>query len=184
MTVILSYKPSSPYKRGGVNKKMSSPITDYSSDEEDKIGALIYKSSKTAKLLRAVNKENAEKDLCVLVTKMEAKLIQTKQLILYGELNRRKKERTEAEKTETARVKAEKERVEAQRALQWVKEASVCPRLRKRLLLLMTLIRTNPRSPPSCYPSHGTVLSDGFHWAAYPPLDNLLRENMRRYYES
>ena len=104
--------------------------------------------------------------------------------MLDEELNRRKKKRAEAEKEETARVKAEKERVEAQRALQWVKEASVCPRLRKRLLLLMTLIRTNPRSPPSCYPSHGTVLSDGFHWAAYPPLDNLLRENMRRYYES
>ena len=84
----------------------------------------------------------------------------------------------EAEKEETALVKAEKERVEAQRALQWVKEASVCPRLRKRLLLLMALIRTNPRSPPSCYPSHGTVLSDGFHWAEYPPLDNLLRENI------
>ena len=144
---------------------MSSPITDYSSDEEDKIGELIYKSSKTAKLLRAVNKENAE------------------QLILDEELNRRKKERAEAEKEVTAMVKTEKERVKAQRALQWVKEASICPRLRKRLLLLMTLIRTNPRTPPSCYPSHGTVLSDGFHWAAYPPLDNLLRKNMMRYYE-
>ena len=158
---------------------MSSPITDYSSDEEDKIGELIYKSSKTAKLLRAVNKENAEKDLCVLIPKIEAKLTQKKDEVL----KRQKKERVEAEKEVTARVKAEKERVEAQRALQWVKEASICPPLRKRLLLLMTLIRTNPRSPPSCYPSHGTVLSDGFHWAAYPPLDNLLRENMMRYYE-
>ena len=83
----------------------------------------------------------------------------------------------------TAQVKAEKERVEAQRALQWVKEASICPPLRKRLLLLMTLIRTNPRSPPSRYPSSGTVLADGFHWAEYPPLDTLLRENMRKYYE-
>lgn len=157
---------------------MSSPITDYSSDEEDKIGELIYKSSKTAKL-RAVNKENAEKDLCVLIPKIEAKFTQKKD----EELNRRKKERTEAEKTETARVKAEKERVEAQRALQWVKEVSIRPPLRKRLLLLMALARTNPRTPPSCYPSHGTVLSDGFHWAAYPPLDNLLRKNMMRYYE-
>jgi len=174
--------PTGSYKRG--NKRMSSPIADYSSDEEDKIGALIYKSSKTAKLLRAVNKENAEKDLCVLIPKIEAKLIQKKQLIVVDEeLNRRKKKRAEVEKEETARVKVEKERVEAQRALQWVKEASICPPLRKRLLLLMTLIRTNPRSPPSCYPSHGTVLSDGFHWAAYPPLDNLLRENMRTYYE-
>ena len=67
--------------KNGVNTRISSPITDYSSDEEDKIGALIYKSSKTAKL-RAVNKENAEKDLCDLIPKIEVKLIQTKELRL------------------------------------------------------------------------------------------------------
>ena len=107
------------------------------------------------------------------IPKMEAKLSQTKQLKVDEELNRRKKER----------VKAEKEEVKAQQAVQLAKEASVCPRLYKRLLLLMALIRTNPRTQPLYYPSHGTVLADGFHWTAYPPLDTLLRKNMRRYYE-
>ena len=88
-----------------------------------------------------------------------------------------------AEKEETARVKAKEEEVKAQQAVQLAKEASVCPRLYKRLLLLMALIRTNPRTQPLYYPSHGTVLADGFHWTAYPPLDTLLRKNMRRYYE-
>lgn len=47
----------------------------------------------------------------------------------------------------------------------------------------MALVRSNPRTPPSCYPAHGTVLTDRFHWAAYPPLDTILRKNMERYYE-
>jgi len=54
---------------------------------------------------------------------------------------------------------------------------------KKRLLLSMALVRTNPRTPPSCYPSHGTVLADRFHWTAYPPLDSILRKNMKRYCE-
>ncbi|KAL3774663.1 hypothetical protein ACHAW5_003672 [Stephanodiscus triporus] len=57
------------------------------------------------------------------------------------------------------------------------------PRVGKQLLLSMALVRTNPRTPPSCYPAHGTILTDRFHWAAFPPLDAILRTNMRRYYE-
>ncbi|KAL9182499.1 hypothetical protein ACHAXT_013151 [Thalassiosira profunda] len=57
------------------------------------------------------------------------------------------------------------------------------PRLGKRLLLEMALCRSNPRTPPSCYPAHGTVLADRFHWASYPPLDSILRKHMKEYYE-
>ena len=57
------------------------------------------------------------------------------------------------------------------------------PRVGKQLLLSMALVRTNPRTPPSCYPAHGTILTDRFHWTAFPPLDVILRTNMRRYYE-
>ena len=40
------------------------------------------------------------------------------------------------------------------------------PRVGKQLLLSMALVRTNPRTPPSCYPAHGTILTDRFHWTA------------------
>jgi len=73
--------------------------------------------------------------------------------------------------------------IQAQQASQLAEQALARPRLCKRLLLSMALVRTNPRTPPSCYPSHGTVLADRFHWAAYPPLDSILRKNMKRYYE-
>ena len=72
---------------------------------------------------------------------------------------------------------------QAQQALLLATQALERPRVGKQLLLSMALVRTNPRTPPSCYPAHGTVLTDRFHWAAYPPLDMILRKNMKRYYE-
>lgn len=71
----------------------------------------------------------------------------------------------------------------AQKARMLAAQALERPRLCKKLLLSMALVRTNPRTPPSCYPSHGTVLGDRFHWAHYPPLDTILRKNMEKYYE-
>lgn len=72
---------------------------------------------------------------------------------------------------------------QAQQALLLAEQALERPRVGKQLLLSMALVRTNPRTPPSCYPAHGTVLTDRFHWAAFPPLDMILRKNMKRYYE-
>lgn len=72
---------------------------------------------------------------------------------------------------------------QARQASQLAKQALERPRVGKRLLLSMALVRTNPRTPPSCYPAHGTVLTDRFHWASFPPLDTILRKNMKRYYE-
>ncbi|KAL7546993.1 hypothetical protein ACHAWF_010309 [Thalassiosira exigua] len=72
---------------------------------------------------------------------------------------------------------------QAQKASMLAEQALERPRVGKQLLLSMALVRTNPRTPPSCYPAHGTILTDRFHWAAFPPLDNLLRRNMKQYYE-
>ena len=72
---------------------------------------------------------------------------------------------------------------QARQATLLAEQAMERPRIGKQLLLSMALVRTNPRTPPSCYPAHGTILTDRFHWAAYPPLDTILRKNMKRYYE-
>ena len=72
---------------------------------------------------------------------------------------------------------------QARQASELASQALERPRVGKQLLLSMALVRTNPRTPPSCYPAHGTILTDRFHWAAFPPLDMILRKNMRRYYE-
>ena len=72
---------------------------------------------------------------------------------------------------------------QARQATLLAEQAMERPRIGKQLLLSMALVRTNPRTPPSCYPAHGTVLTDRFHWASYPPLDTILRKNMKRYYE-
>ena len=72
---------------------------------------------------------------------------------------------------------------QARQALTLAKQALERPRVGKQLLLSMALVRTNPRTPPSCYPANGTILTDRFHWASFPPLDTILRKNMRRYYE-
>jgi len=72
---------------------------------------------------------------------------------------------------------------QAQKASMLAQQALELPRVGKQLLLSMALVRTNPRTPPSCYPSHGTILTDRFHWAAFPPLDTVLRKHMKKYYE-
>jgi len=72
---------------------------------------------------------------------------------------------------------------QARKASLLANQALERPRVGKQLLLSMALVRTNPRTPPSCYPAHGTILTDRFHWAAFPPLDAVLRRNMKRYYE-
>lgn len=72
---------------------------------------------------------------------------------------------------------------QAEKACLLAKQALENPYIGKQLLLSMAIVRTNPRSPPSSYPAHGTVLTDRFHWASFPPLDSILRKNMERYYE-
>ncbi|KAL7459118.1 hypothetical protein ACHAWC_011503 [Mediolabrus comicus] len=72
---------------------------------------------------------------------------------------------------------------QAEKACMLAQQALENPYIGKQLLLSMAMVRINPRSPPSSYPAHGTVLSDRFHWASFPPLDTILRKNMERYYE-
>ena len=89
-----------------------------------------------------------------------------------------------AKQQQLAKSSIDPESVEMSRqACQLAKQALERPRVGKKLLLSMALVRTNPRTPPSCYPAHGTVLTERFHWASYPPLDTILRKNMKRYYE-
>eukprot|EP00986_Skeletonema_menzelii_P003509 scaffold1089_cov131-Skeletonema_menzelii.AAC.2 len=71
----------------------------------------------------------------------------------------------------------------AEKACILAQQALENPYIGKQLLLSMAIVRTNPRSPPSSYPAHGTLLTDRFHWAQFPPLDTILRKNMKRYYE-
>jgi hypothetical protein len=71
----------------------------------------------------------------------------------------------------------------AEKACILARQALENPYIGKQLLLSMAIVRTNPRSPPSSYPAHGTLLTDRFHWAQFPPLDTILRKNMKRYYE-
>ena len=71
----------------------------------------------------------------------------------------------------------------AEKACILAQQALENPYIGKQLLLSMAIVRTNPRSPPSSYPAHGTLLTDRFHWAQFPPLDTNLRKNMKRYYE-
>jgi hypothetical protein len=46
----------------------------------------------------------------------------------------------------------------------------------------MALVRENPRTPPESIPGRGHVLPDGFFWARYPPLENILKKHMAEYY--
>mmetsp|Transcript_4726 Transcript_4726/g.7348 ORF Transcript_4726/g.7348 Transcript_4726/m.7348 type:complete len:648 (+) Transcript_4726:370-2313(+) len=71
----------------------------------------------------------------------------------------------------------------AEKACILAQQALENPYIGKQLLLSMAIVRTNPRSPPSSYPAHGTLLTDRFHWAQFPPLDTILRKSMKRYYE-
>lgn len=76
----------------------------------------------------------------------------------------------------------EQTELQAKQAIALAHQALQNPKLGKQLLLSMALVRNNPRTPPSSYPAHGTVLTDRFHWAHYPPLDIILRNNMEQYY--
>lgn len=55
--------------------------------------------------------------------------------------------------------------------------------LEKRLLLSMALVRDNPRGIAIQLKEVGHVLKDGFFWAHYPPLENILKNFMAQYYE-
>jgi hypothetical protein len=46
----------------------------------------------------------------------------------------------------------------------------------------MALVRENPRTPPESIPGRGHVLPDGFFWARYPPLENILKKHMAENY--
>jgi hypothetical protein len=62
-------------------------------------------------------------------------------------------------------------------------QAIASPDVAKNLLLSMALVRINPRSAPAQWPPRGSVIPDGFFWGTYPPLESILRQNMREYYE-
>ena len=72
---------------------------------------------------------------------------------------------------------------QAQKAAILAQQALESPRIGKQLLLSMALVRTTPRTLLSFYPAQGTILTNWFQWAAFPPLDTVLRKNMQKYYE-
>ena len=71
----------------------------------------------------------------------------------------------------------------AQCAAQLAAETIASPEVAKNLLLSMALVRINPRAAPAQWPARGSVICDGFFWGTYPPLETILRRNMREYYE-
>jgi hypothetical protein len=73
--------------------------------------------------------------------------------------------------------------VMAQRAANLAVRVSSDADLAKQLLLSMALTRDNPRQIPAACPPTGHVLEDGFFWAHYPPLEQILKDSMSRYYE-
>eukprot|EP00545_Synedropsis_sp_CCMP1620_P013354 CAMPEP_0119010220 /NCGR_PEP_ID=MMETSP1176-20130426/4867_1 /TAXON_ID=265551 /ORGANISM="Synedropsis recta cf, Strain CCMP1620" /LENGTH=598 /DNA_ID=CAMNT_0006962847 /DNA_START=83 /DNA_END=1879 /DNA_ORIENTATION=+ len=72
---------------------------------------------------------------------------------------------------------------EAQQAAQLAAQTIASPEVAKNLLLSMALVRINPRAAPSEWPERGAVITDGFFWGTYPPLETILRSHMREYYE-
>lgn len=71
----------------------------------------------------------------------------------------------------------------AQQAAQLAAQTIASPEVAKNLLLSMALVRINPRAAPSEWPRAGAVITDGFFWGTYPPLETILRSHMREYYE-
>jgi hypothetical protein len=71
----------------------------------------------------------------------------------------------------------------AQQAAQLAAQTIASPEVAKNLLLSMALVRINPRAAPSEWPRRGAVITDGFFWGTYPPLETILRSHMREYYE-
>jgi hypothetical protein len=71
----------------------------------------------------------------------------------------------------------------AQCAANLAAQTIVSPEVAKNLLLSMALVRINPRAAPAQWPPRGSVIKDGFFWGTYPPLETILRRNMREYYE-
>jgi hypothetical protein len=57
------------------------------------------------------------------------------------------------------------------------------PQVAKQLLLTMALVRINPRSAPTSWPHRGSSIPEGFFWGTYPPLETVLRQHMREYYD-
>ena len=72
---------------------------------------------------------------------------------------------------------------QARQALTIIKQALKHPRIEKQLLLSMALVRTNPRMPPSSYPTNGTILTDRFCWPSFTLLDRIICKSMHWYYK-
>jgi hypothetical protein len=70
----------------------------------------------------------------------------------------------------------------AQRAAALAVRVSSDADLAKRLLLSMAMLRDNPRQVPLPSPPAGQFLEDGFFWSHYPILEQILKDNMARYY--
>lgn len=78
--------------------------------------------------------------------------------------------------------KSELEQV-AKQAAEIVEHIEKNPKVKKQLLLSMTLTRENPRSMPETNPPEGTIITKGFLWNAFPPLVQIMRNHMEEYYE-
>jgi len=88
---------------------------------------------------------------------------------------RRTKSEREAERAKANSI--------ATRAASLAAQTISSPEVAKQLLLSMALVRTNPRSQPTTLPPRGTLIPHGFFWGQYPPLESVLRDHMREYYD-
>jgi hypothetical protein len=71
----------------------------------------------------------------------------------------------------------------AQQAAELAAQVIDSPQVAKQLLLTMALVRINPRSAPTTWPQRGSAIPEGFFWGTYPPLETVLRQHMREYYD-
>ena len=71
----------------------------------------------------------------------------------------------------------------AQQAAELAAQVIDSPQVAKQLLLTMALVRINPRSAPTTWPQRGSDIPEGFFWGTFPPLETVLRQHMREYYD-
>ena len=98
--------------------------------------------------------------------------------------NRLKKAFTPQKKRKFEREQEQKQSQSmAQQAAELAAQVIDSPQVAKQLLLTMALVRINPRSAPTTWPQRGCNIPEGFFWGTFPPLETVLRQHMREYYE-
>jgi len=106
----------------------------------------------------------------------------TKESIIQARVMEKKKSEIQSLQKFHLGQKSELEQV-AKRAAEIVEHIDKNPKVKKQLLLSMTLTRENPRTMPETYPPKGTIIGKGFLWNTFPPLVQLMRDHMEEYYE-